>query len=71
MYYIKYYLCVTKSKNMNTYQFFSAKQQGCYSKDELIYTLTEKQFKKEYFGCEVDKIVTDGNNKVYVKIKAN
>ena len=50
-----------------TYKVYSSKEQGCYSKDELIYYLTEAQYKREYQYCELDKIVFDGTNRIYIK----
>lgn len=61
-------LCVTKPKNMTTtYKVYSAKEQGCYSKDELLYTLTEAQYNREYKYCELEKIVSDGTKRIYIK----
>lgn len=52
---------------MTTYKVYSAKVQGCYSKDELLYTLTELQFDNEYKYCELDKIISDGTRRIYIK----
>ena len=59
---------LSKTKNMTTtYKVYSAKEQGCYSKDELLYTLTEAQYNREYKYCELEKIVSDGTKRIYIK----
>lgn len=42
-------------------------RQGWNLKDELLYTLTEAQYNREYKYCELEKIVSDGTKRIYIK----
>lgn len=52
---------------MKKYNVYSAKAQGCYRKDELIYVLSEAQYKRDFGSFHFSTITYDGYNRIYIK----
>lgn len=52
---------------MKQYKVFSAKDQGCYKKGELLYSLTEQAYQREFGNLPFEKVSYDGHNFIFIQ----